>query len=116
MKSAQYGGVFEIWKCRWTLYVCRHDGVVIFRAHNPDVGGDILPTIPSSPKVARGESISGTIVVPQRELEGRIRNSRIGRLSRYSTLPRAPFAKSRELDGMMIAAAAPVRDEKRMAR
>ncbi len=90
------------------------DGVVIFRAHNPDVAGDILADNPIvAEALRRGESISGTIVVPQRELERENKELAHRALIEILDTPAArPLQKVVELDGMMIAAAAPVRGRK----
>ncbi|MBN2326089.1 MAG: cache domain-containing protein [Candidatus Omnitrophica bacterium] len=88
------------------------DGAVIYRAHNPDVRGDNVlnnPIIAGALKHA--ETMSGTIIVSQDELARENRQLAQQAFMKIQDTPAAlPIQKAVELNGMMIAAAAPVRN------
>lgn len=88
------------------------DGKVIYRAHNPAVKGDDLsgnPVIAEALK--RGEPVNGTFLIPLSQLEKESKELARQALIEIKETPAArPADKAVEVDGMMIAAAVPVRN------
>lgn len=89
------------------------DGTVIYRAHNPSANGDNLSDNPViAEALKRGEPANGTIRIPQSQLEKESKELARHALIEIMETPAArPTDKAVEVDGMMIAAAVPVRNQ-----
>ncbi|MEW6238463.1 MAG: cache domain-containing protein [Candidatus Omnitrophota bacterium] len=86
-------------------------GRVLYRAHNPEASGDDLSSNPLIAKAIRlGEPVRGTLVVSHDDLvrEG-VDLSRRAMIPIHDTPAARPSGKTLESDGMMIAAALPIR-------
>lgn len=88
------------------------DGKVIYRAHNPQESGDDLSNNPViAEAIKRREPVNGTIIVPQQQLVKENKEFAQKALLEIQDTPAArPSEKTVELDGMVIAAAVPIRN------
>jgi two-component system NtrC family sensor kinase len=95
------------------LTVLDAEGRVVFRAANPEAGGDDLRELPVVRRaLAEQRLVSGTIIIRQALLERE--GAKLAERAYFDLLqtPRArPTEQRFEADGMALAAAAPLRDE-----